>query len=147
MRRNFRVIQINGFRGLFLALFAFSCLIAGFVAFPSFLIMNAWNYLSSATGSFPVINFGESLLLLAIIVLSVFIFGKKKFIVSFNSPQELSEDEVRDVVAKIKAQKGLNESKELCTKKACSCDEKSAKSENSEHTAEVAAVQGVNKEN
>lgn len=104
MKKNLRVVQINGFRGLFLALFAISCLIAGFIAFPAFLTMNGWNYLAVKTGSFPLINFGEGVLLWAIIAFSVFIFNKKKFIVSFNSKQELTDDEVQEVLSKIKSQ-------------------------------------------
>lgn len=103
MKKNMRVVQINGFRGLLLALFIVSCLIAGFIAFPSFVTMSAWNHLSAKTGSFPVINFGQGILLWAIIAFSVYIFSKKKFIVSFNSQQELTEDEVKDVISKIRS--------------------------------------------
>lgn len=104
MRRNFRVLQINGFRGLLIAFFAISCLIAGFIAFPAFLLMNAWNYLSVATSSFPAIDFAEGLLLWAIIIFSILIFNKRKFIVSFNSQQALTEAEMSEIVAKIRAQ-------------------------------------------
>lgn len=104
MKRNMRVLQINGFRGIFLALFIVSCLIVGFIAFPSFLAMNIWNYLASKTGSFPAITFLEGLLLWAIIVFSAYIFNKRRFIVSFNAQQELTEDEVRQVLSRIKKQ-------------------------------------------
>lgn len=104
MKKNLRVVQINGFRGLFLSFFIISCLIAGFIAFPSFLTMNLWNYLAGKTGSFPSINFYESILLWAIIAFSIFIFNKRKFIVSFNAKQELTEDEVKEVVSRIKSQ-------------------------------------------
>lgn len=102
MKRNVRIIQINGFRGLFLTLFIFSCLIAGFIAFPAFLTMGAWNYLSLKTGSFPVITFQEGVLLWAIITLSIYVFNKKKFIVSFNTQEELTENEVKEVLTRIK---------------------------------------------
>ena len=145
MKKNFRVIQINGFRGLFLAIFAISCLIAGFVAFPSFLTMHTWNYLSTATGSLPVINFGEGLLLWAIIIFSVFIFNKKKLIVSFKGQQELSDDEVNEVIAKIKAQKDnlqLLHSTDLSTQKNNKTEESSEITE----SQEMAILQGENKE-
>lgn len=102
MKKNLRVIQINGIRGLFLTFFIISCLIAGFIAFPALLTMNLWNYLASKTGSFPLINFYQGTLLWAIIAISTFVFSKKKFIVSFSSKQELQEDELKDVVSKIK---------------------------------------------
>ncbi|MFA7658900.1 MAG: hypothetical protein WCY19_05660 [Candidatus Gastranaerophilaceae bacterium] len=104
MKRNLRVLQINGLRGLFLTLFIISCIIAGFIVFPAFLTMNVWNYLAVKTGSFPSISFGGGALLWAIITFSIYVFNKRKFIVSFNAQQELTEDEVREVVSKIKAQ-------------------------------------------
>lgn len=108
MKKNLRVVQINGIRGLFLTLFIISCLIAGFIAFPALLTMNLWNYLASKTGSFPLINFYQGTLLWAIIAISTFMFSKKKFIVSFSSKQELNDDELKDVVSKIK---GITENK------------------------------------
>lgn len=104
MKKNLKVIQIRGFKGLFMALFIISCLIAGFIAFPAFLSMNAWNYLCSKVTSLPEINFFQGLLLWAILAFSAFIFNNKKFIVSFNSEQELSEDEVKQVISRIKTQ-------------------------------------------
>lgn len=104
MKKNLRVVQINGFRGIFVALFVVSCLIAGFVAFPALLAMNAWNYVAVKSGAVNLLTFGEGVLLWAIIAFSLFIFNKKKFIVSFNAPQELTDDEVREVVSKIKSQ-------------------------------------------
>lgn len=104
MKKNLRVVQINGFRGLFLALFIVSCLIAGFIAFPSFIAMHTWNYLATKTGSFPSIDFAASLLLWGIIAFSTYLCTKKKFIVSMNTQQELSDDEIREVISKFKSQ-------------------------------------------
>lgn len=108
MKRNVRVIQINGFRGLLLAIFVVTCLIAGFVVFPAFLTMHIWNYLAITTESFPLINFFQGILLWAIIIFSIYLFNKKKFIVSFNSQQELTDDELKDVISRIKAKSGIN---------------------------------------
>lgn len=102
MKKNMRVIQINGFRGLLIAFFIISCLIAGFVAFPAFLTMHTWNYLAQRTGSLPILTLGGGALLWAIIALSIYIFNKRKFIVSFNSQQELSEDEIKAVISKVR---------------------------------------------
>lgn len=101
-KNNFKAVHIFGFRGLFLFLFIISCLVAGFGIFPAFVSMNLWNYVAIKTGSFPAINFLQGLLLWAIVAFSVFVFSKKKFIVCFKSPQELTEDEVSDVVSRIK---------------------------------------------
>lgn len=104
MRKNINVLQINGIRGLLLALFVGCCLIAGFIVFPSLLVMHSWNFVALKTGSMHSINFTGGILLWAIIVLSSIIFNKKRFIISFNSRQELTEDEVREVISKIKSQ-------------------------------------------
>lgn len=104
MKRNLKVIQINGFRGIFMAFFVLSCLIAGFVAFPAFLSMGVWNFLADTTSSFPAINFAGGLLLWAIIAFSFYIFNKRRFIVSLNTQQELSDFEVSEMISKIKSQ-------------------------------------------
>lgn len=107
-KNNVRIIKINGFRGLLFTLFIISCLVAGFVAFPSFLTMNAWNYFAAKSGSFPLINFFQGILLWAIIASSVFILSKRKLIVSFNAQQELSENEVQKVISKVKELNKVN---------------------------------------
>jgi len=104
MKKNLRVLQINGFRGLFLALFIVSCLIAGFIAFPSFIAMHTWNYLAAKTGSFPSIEFAAGILLWGIIAFTGYLCSKKKFIVSLNTQQELSDDEIKEVISKFKSQ-------------------------------------------
>lgn len=101
-KNNIRVIQINGLRGLLLTLFIISCLVAGFIAFPAFLTMNAWNYFLTKSAALPAINFQQGLLLWAIIVISGFIFTRKKFILSFSAEEELSENQVQKIVSKVK---------------------------------------------
>lgn len=104
MKKNLRVIQINGFRGIFLMIFIACCLIAGFIGFPGLVAMHIWNYLSVETGSFAQINLFQGILLWGIAIMSIFIFNKRKFIVSFNVPQELSEAQVKDVMRRFKSQ-------------------------------------------
>ena len=103
MRKNFNVIQINGFRGILIALFVVSCLIAGFGAFPGFLAMSCWNFTATYV-NLPLISLPQGILLWAIIALSYFTFKKKKFIVSFRAQDELNEEELKHVVEKIKMQ-------------------------------------------
>lgn len=109
MKKNVKIVQINGFRGLLLTIFIVSCLIAGFVVFPAFLTMNVWNYLAIKTGSFPAINVIGGILLWAIIAFSLYLFNNRKFIVAVNTQQELTDAEVKDVINKIKKQQ-LNSS-------------------------------------
>lgn len=141
MRRNIKVVQINGFRGLFIAMFVISCLIAGFIAFPAFLAMMAWNYIAIKTGSFNSINYAGGALLWGIIAFSIFIFNKKKFIVSFNAQQELSDEEVKEVISKIKS-KTLNNS--ILIPKDFQNDNNNIKKETIE---EVKEIQTENSEN
>jgi hypothetical protein len=101
-KNNVRVIQINGLRGLLLTLFIISCLVAGFIVFPAFLTMNAWNFFAIKSTSLPQLNFQQGLLLWAIIAFGAFIFSKRKFIVSFGAEQELSESQVQRIVSKVK---------------------------------------------
>lgn len=103
MKKNrVRIIQINGLRGLLLTFFIISCVAAGFIAFPAFLTMNAWNYFSTTFNTFPLINFSQGLLLWAIIVICAFILNKKRFIVSFTAEQELNESQVQRITSKVK---------------------------------------------
>lgn len=103
MKKNgFRVIHICGIRGILLFLFIISCLIAGFVAFPTYLTTIVWNFISYKARVLPSINIYQGALLWGMIALSTFIFNKKKLVVSFKAPKELSEDEVQDVVSRIK---------------------------------------------
>jgi hypothetical protein len=104
MKKNLRVLQIKGFRGLFITFFIISCLIAGFIAFPSFVLMSAWNYLADKITSLHIINFWGGLLLWGIIICIMLIFNKKRFIVSFNTQKELNEDEMKEIISKIQSQ-------------------------------------------
>lgn len=102
MKKNLHVIQISGFRGILMAIFVVSCLIAGFVAFPALVLMYGWNL---ALNSFlPKINFVGGILLWIIVALTFYLTRKKKrLIVSFNAKEELSEDEMKVLMAKIQA--------------------------------------------
>jgi hypothetical protein len=105
MKKNnhLKIIQINGLRGLLLTFFIISCVIAGFVGFPALLTMHTWNFFAAKT-AMPLITIYEGLLLWAIIVLGVILFGKRKLIVSFNTSQELTDEEVGNVISRVKAQ-------------------------------------------
>ena len=104
MKKNLNVIQIKGIRGLILAGFIVSCLIAGFIAFPGFLAMYGWNYLASLTEQMPTIGIFQGILLWGILVASYFIFVKEKFVVCMKTPQGLSEEELKAVFADVKKQ-------------------------------------------
>ena len=81
MRKNTKIIQITGIKGILIALFVLTCAIAGFVAFPGLVAMNVWNYF--AKDVVPTINLYQGILLWGIIALIYFIANKQSFSVSF----------------------------------------------------------------
>ncbi len=105
MKRNTKIIQINGLRGLALALFTVICLAAGFIAFPGYVAKNIWNYFAGF-GYVPVINMFQGVMLWAIIAISYFIITdkRKQSFIAFKSPKELSEEELKQVMNAIKMQ-------------------------------------------
>jgi len=102
MRKNVKIIQINGFKGVILALAIIACLSAGFIAFPGFLVMQIWNYISVKLAMIPSIGIIQGALLWGIAVVSYMIIRNKHFMVSFKTPTELSEDELDEVMSRIK---------------------------------------------
>lgn len=104
MKKNINVIQIKGVRGLIIAALVVSCLIAGFIVFPGWVGMNAWNYASTYFNGLPAIGLFQGILLWGIIIASYFTFRKERVVVCMKSPQGLSEDELKAVFADIKKQ-------------------------------------------
>ena len=104
MKKKLNVIQIKGIRGLILAGFVVCCLAAGFIVFPGWVGMQAWNLVSTNTGAMPAIGLVQGVLLWGILAVSYFIFRKEKVVVCMKTPQGLSEDELKAVFADIKKQ-------------------------------------------
>ena len=104
MKKRARIIQISGLRGILMMLFIASCLAAGFIAFPAFVAMHLWNWLAAAV-AIPAINIYQGLLLWAIIAISGFILNdRKKFLVSFKTPDKLTDQEVKSILERVKMQ-------------------------------------------
>ena len=104
MKKKLNVIQIKGIRGLILAGFVVCCLAAGFIVFPGWVGMQAWNLVSTNTGAMPAIGLIQGILLWGILAVSYFIFRKEKVVVCMKTPQGLSEEELKAVFADIKKQ-------------------------------------------
>ena len=104
MRRNARVIQISGFRGILLGLFVASCLVAGFVGFPAFVAMHVWNFASHYV-AIPSIGFLQGLMLWAIVALSIFLINdRKKFLSTFTLPTQMPDEEMQKILQNIRMQ-------------------------------------------
>lgn len=102
MKKGPRVIQISGLRGICMVIFIGTCLAAGFIAFPAICAMKLWNY-AAGYAPLPLINFYQGLMLWAIVAISGFIINdKKKFIVEFNAPEQLSEKDMQKLLERIK---------------------------------------------
>lgn len=104
MKKNTRIIQISGIRGLFLAIFVVVCLAAGFIAFPSLVAMKLWNYTAGYI-SLPLINVWQGLMLWAIVAISGFIINdKQKYLMAFSSKSKLSEKDIKKIMERAKLQ-------------------------------------------
>ena len=90
MNKNFRIIDVNGFRGLLLFLFILVCLACGFIAFPGYLAMLLWNGLAP-TISLPEINLLQGILLWAIIAFTLYIFGNQKVVIVMQARKKFSK--------------------------------------------------------
>ena len=100
-----KIIQISGIRGLILACFIVVCLIAGFVVFPGGVAQYAWNYVGSNYVALPEISLWQGILLWAMIALSIYLLNDRKIAVSFQKPTELSDEEMRFLMERIKMQR------------------------------------------
>ena len=102
MKKKLRVVEIRGFRGLLLAAAIGCCLFAGFIVFPGYVAMSIWNYVSVKTMMFPSVGLMQGVLLWGIVLVSYMIIRKRNFSIAFKTPNELSKDELDEVMAKIK---------------------------------------------
>ncbi|MBS5802321.1 MAG: hypothetical protein KIC80_04820 [Brachyspira sp.] len=103
-KNNTKIIQIAGFRGLFMALFIGICLAAGFVVFPAKVAVYAWNYLALNYLSIPSINLFQGVLLWAIIVMVCYMANNNRMVISFAQPKQLSEEEMKRLMERIRLQ-------------------------------------------
>ena len=100
MKRKTRVIQIDGLRGLVMALFAVVCLAAGFVGFPGLVAMTIWNCFDIL----PPINLFQGILLWAIVAMSIYLLNGRKVLISFASPKELTDAEMDKLMERVRIQ-------------------------------------------
>lgn len=105
MKKNTRIIQISGFRGVIFLLIGASCLVAGFGIFPSIVSMYLWNLAASKLTFIPMINFFQGLLLWLGIAISLYMANEKnKYFFAISPKRKLSEKEVRKLLNRIKLQ-------------------------------------------
>ncbi len=102
MNRNFRVITINGIRGMLVAIFIVLGLIAGFVISPGLVCMHIWNYFMAQSGNFITMNLLQGIMLWSIIALSLYAINNKRPLIGFGSYPGLSPDQIKDIMNRAK---------------------------------------------
>jgi len=104
MRKGPKIIQINGYRGILLAVFVVTCLFAGFVIFPAKAAVYLWNYVAANYIAIPQISLWQGVLLWAMTVLSIYLINNRRFAISFQQPTELSDAEMQILMNRIHMQ-------------------------------------------
>ena len=82
MKKNIKIVEINGLRGIFIIAYAIICAAAGFILFPAWVIMSMWNWFSTYIYHLPHMNLIHGFMLYAIIVLIA--FATRAYSNSFN---------------------------------------------------------------
>lgn len=103
MKKNFKVITINGIRGIFAAIFVVLGLIAGFVISPGWVCMQTWNWAFQDSYNVATMNIYQGIMLWAIIALSLYALNNKRSLIGFGAYQGLSPEQIKDIMNKAKA--------------------------------------------
>lgn len=102
MKKNFRIITINGFRGILAAIFVVCGLIAGFIISPGWVCMKLWNWGFEYSNHIAQMNLIQGILLWAIIALSLYGLNNKRALIGFGSYSGLNPDQIKDIMEKTK---------------------------------------------
>ena len=98
MNKNFRVITINGVRGIIVAVFIVFGLVSGFIVSPGWVCMSLWNFIFDQSNIVSTMNLFQGILLLAIIALSLYALNNRRALIGFGSYQGLSPEQIRDIM-------------------------------------------------
>ena len=85
MKRNIKVVEINGLRGLFIIVFAIICAGAGFILFPAWLLMSVWNWFATYIYQLPHMHILHGFMLYLALVLFYIATGSHKNCVNISS--------------------------------------------------------------
>lgn len=98
MNKNFRVITINGVRGIIVAVFIVFGLVSGFIVSPGWVCMSLWNVIFDQSNIVSTMNLFQGILLWAIIALSLYALNNRRALIGFGSYQGLSPEQIRDIM-------------------------------------------------
>lgn len=100
MNKNYRVITINGVRGVITAIFIVCGLIAGFIISPGWVCMKLWNCIFDSSSSVPMMNLIQGVMLWAIIALSLYALNNKRALIGFGAYPTLTPEQIRNIMEK-----------------------------------------------
>lgn len=103
MNKNFRVITINGFRGIFAAIFIVFGLFSGFILTPGFFAMKFWNRYIVPDFSLPLMNIFQGILFWLIFILMLYVINNKQPLIGFGSYNGLTPEQLKDVLKKARS--------------------------------------------
>lgn len=98
MKKNMKIITINGIRGLVFAAFIICGLISGFVITPSLGCMYLWNYIADNYIAMPHMAFYHGLMLWGIIGLSVFAICGNRICFGVPVPTNMDEEQIKSIL-------------------------------------------------
>jgi len=107
MNKKGRIIEIRGFKGLFIAIFAGCCIITGFTVFPGYIAMNAWNFIAKYITDMPSMQLLHGVMLWIIMFLLWYAFSGKQF--GLHIGYDPSDERLQELVEQIQREKEENE--------------------------------------
>ena len=102
MNRNFKIITINGMRGMIMAVFIVLGLIAGFILSPAWVCMKLWNFAFQQSNYVAAMNIYQGLILWSIIALSLYALNNRRPLIGFGISQGLSKEQIKDIMERAK---------------------------------------------
>ncbi len=104
MNKNFRIITINGVRGIFAAIFVVIGLIAGFIISPGWVCMKLWNFIFYQSNVVAMMNLFQGIMLWLIVALSLYALNNRRALIGFGSYPypTLSSEQINDIMERAK---------------------------------------------
>ena len=91
MKNNkYTVIQINGLGGILIVGFLIMCAVTGFILFPAWCCMNAWNFIAGYVVDMPKMSLLHGGLLWVILALVLYATMMNKLNIAFVSKKDMS---------------------------------------------------------
>jgi len=132
MKRDFKVIQINGFKGLIIFAFIACCVATGFIMFPSWLCKSVWNFVAVYVPHMPEMTMITGGILWAIIALSYFAIAKPRIAIGLGNHSQMSEAEIDMITNRLKNM-DLSQIKEIPSEKLQEHSEEKTEEKNEEN--------------